>query len=128
MRLTIGIERPKRGLVILSPVGSIDSNTCVILEDQIKKVLKRSVTTLVLDMTGVDFISSRGISTIAKTRGSLTQKDGDLALINVQPQIKKAFEILCLLPALNVFADRDELDAYLGKVQRKIREKEKMAK
>ena len=128
MKLTIGIERAKRGLVIVSPVGSIDSNTCMILEDQIKKVLKRSVTTLVLNMAGVDFISSRGISTIAKTRESLMQKDGDLALINVQPQIQKAFEIVCLLPALNVFADRDELDAYLGKVQRKIREKEKMAK
>ena len=124
MELKIGIERAKRGMVILSPAGSIDSNTCELLEEQVRKVLKRSVTTLVLDMTGVDFISSRGISTIAKTRASLTQKGGDLALMNVQPQIKKAFEILCLLPALNVFADRDELDEYLGKVQRKIVEAE----
>lgn len=120
MELKVGIEHIKRGMVILSPVGPIDSNTCELLENQIKKVLKRSVTTLVLDMAGVDFISSRGISTIAKTRESLTQKSGDLAIMNVQPQIKKAFEIVCLLPALNVFADRDELDEYLGKVQRKI--------
>jgi len=128
MGLTIGIERVKRSMVFLSLTGSIDTNTCEILEDQIKKVLKRSVTTLVLDMAGVDFISSRGVSTIARTRASLTQKGSDLALMNVQPQIRKAFEILCLLPALNVFADRDELDEYLGKVQRKIREKEKMTK
>lgn len=128
MELKIEIERAKRSMVFLSLAGSIDSNTGAILEDQIKKVLKRSVTTLVLDMAGVDFISSRGVSTIAKTRASLTQRGGDLALMNVQPQIRKAFEILCLLPALNVFADRDELDEYLGKVQRKIREKEKMSK
>ena len=128
MRLKIGIERPKRGMVFLSLAGPIDSSTYAMLEDQIKQVLKRSVTTLVLDMAGVELISSRGISTIAKTRESLMQKDGDLALINVQPQIRKAFEILSLLPALNVFADRDELDAYLGTVQRRIQEKEKMSK
>jgi anti-anti-sigma factor len=71
-------------------------------------------------MAGVDFITSRGVSTIAKTKTSLTERGGDLALMNVQPQVRKAFEILCLLPELNVFADRDELDEYLGKVQRKI--------
>ena len=128
MKLKIGIERAKRGMVFLLLAGSIDSNTCAMLEDQIKNVLKRSVTTLVLDMAGVDFISSRGVSTIAKTRASLTQRGGDLALMSVQPQIRKAFEILYLLPALNVFADRDELDEYLDKVQRKIREKEKTSK
>ena len=128
MKLKIGIERAKRGMVFLLLAGSIDSNTCAMLEDQIKKVLKRSVTTLVLDMAGVDFISSRGVSTIAKTRTTLSEKGGDLALMNVQPQIRKAFEILCFLPALNVFTDRNELDAYLDKVQRKIREKEKTVK
>ena len=120
MDLKVGIERVKHGMVILSLVGPVDSNTCKFLENQIRKVLKRSVTTLVLDMTGVDFISSRGISTIAKTRASLTQRGGDLAIMNVPPQIKKAFEIVCLLPALNVFTDRDELDEYLSKVQHKI--------
>ena len=124
MELKVGIEHIKHGMVILSPVGSIDSNTCELLDKQIKKALKRSVTTLVLNMAGVDFITSRGISTIAQTRASLMQKDGDLAIMNVQPQIKKAFEIVCLLPALNVFADRNELDEYLGKVQHKIKEDE----
>ena len=126
--LKIGIEYVKRGMVILSPAGPIDSNTCELLENQIRKVLKRSLTTLVLDMARVDFISSRGVSTIAKARELLRRKNGDLALMNVQPQIKKAFEIVCLLPALNVFADREELDEYLSKVQRKITEKEKTPK
>jgi anti-anti-sigma factor len=111
-------------MVILSPVGSIDTNTCELLDKEIKKVLKRSISTLVLDMAGVDFVTSRGVSTIAKTRASLMQKDGDLAIMNLQPQVQKAFEIMCLLPALNVFESRDELDEYLGRVQRKITEDE----
>jgi anti-anti-sigma factor len=122
--LNIGIEHAKRGMVILSPAGSIDSQTCELLDKQIKKVVKRSVTTVVLDMTGVDFITSRGVGLIAETKASLTQKQIDLAIFNLQPQVRKVFEIMCLLPALNVFADRDELDDYLGKVQRKITEDE----
>ena len=120
MELKIGIEHIKRGMVILSPVGSIDTNTCELLDNEIKKVLKRSVTTLVLDMAGVDFVTSRGVSTIAKTRAALIKKGSDLAIMNLQPQVQKAFEIMCLVPALNVFSDRDELDEYLGKMQRKI--------
>jgi anti-anti-sigma factor len=120
--LKIQIEHAKRGMVILSSIGSIDSQTCELLEQQIKKALKRSVTTLVLDMAGADFITSRGVGLIARTKATLTQRGIDLAIMNLQPQIKKAFEIVCLLPTLNVFADRAELDEYLGKVQRKITE------
>ncbi|OHB76016.1 MAG: hypothetical protein A2Z25_22220 [Planctomycetes bacterium RBG_16_55_9] len=122
MGLKIGIEHTERGIVILSPIGSIDSDTCELLENQIKRVLKRSVTTLVLDMAGVVFITSRGVGAIARTKTLLAEKDGDLALMNLQSQVKKVFEIMCLVPALNVFESRDELDKYLGKVQRKITE------
>lgn len=120
MELKVGIEHVKHGMVIVSPVGSIDTTTCKFLDAEITKALKRSVTTLVLDMTGVDYITSRGVSTIARTRAALKQKGGELAIINMQPQVQKAFEIMCLVPALNVFSNRDELDEYLGKVQSKI--------
>jgi anti-anti-sigma factor len=109
-------------MVILSPVGSIDSETCKLLEKEIRKVMKRSVKTLVLDMTGVDFVTSRGVGVIAKTKASLAEKGRSMAIIGLQPQVHKVFEIMCLIPALNVFADRDELDEYLGKIQRKIAE------
>ena len=122
--MRIGVERAIRGMVILSPVGSIDSETCELLEKEIRKVMKRSVRTLVLDMTGVDFVTSRGVGVIAKTKVSLAEKERSMAVIGLQPQVHKVFEIMCLLPALNVFADRDELDEYLGKVQRRITEDE----
>ena len=120
MELKVGIEHVKHGMVILSPVGSIDTNTCELLGKEIKKALKRSVTTLVLDMAGVDFITSRGVGLIVKTKASLTQKNQDLAVMNIQPQVKKVFEIMHLVPTLNVFTGRDDLDSYLGSVQHKI--------
>jgi anti-anti-sigma factor len=120
--LRIGVERAIHGMVILSPVGSVDSETCELLEKEVKKVMRRSMRTLVLDMTGVDFVTSRGVGVIAKTKVSLAEKGRSMAIIGLQPQVRKVFEIMSLLPVLNVFADREELDEYLGKVQRQITE------
>ena len=122
MPLTVKIIQPKPGAVTLSPVGSIDSNATRILETEISGALTEQVKTLVLDMSGVDFIASSGVGTIIKTKENLTRKAGDFAMINLQPQVKKAFEIMNLIPALNVFEDEKELDEYLAKVQQRIRD------
>lgn len=79
---------------------------------------------LILDMDGVDFVSSAGIGTIVSTKGAIKSKGGDLALTNLQPQIKKAIEIMRLLPTLGVFESREELDEYLGKIQRQVTSEE----
>ena len=76
---------------------------------------------LVLDMAGVDYITSSGIGTIVKAKTSLKRRGGNLAIINLQPQVEKVFEILRLIPVMEVFASREELDEYLVKVQDKIK-------
>jgi hypothetical protein len=38
--------------------------------------------------------------------------------MNLQPQIKKVFEIINALPSLQVFATIEELDNYLTEMQR----------
>jgi len=120
MPLTVKVIQAQPGRVTLSPVGPIDSNTYRLLDAEIRGVLNESINTLVLDMAGVDFITSSGIGTITKTRATITKKGGDFAMINLQPQVKKAFEIMNLLPTLNVFEDENELDEYLKKVQQRI--------
>ena len=104
----------------MSPIGPIDTETSSTLDKEICRILAKTCKTLVLDMAGVDYITSSGIGIIAKTKATLKKNSGDLAMINLQPQVKKVFEIIRLLPALNVFASKEELDEYLGKVQRRI--------
>ena len=38
--------------------------------------------------------------------------------VNLQPQVKKIFEIINALPSMDVFASVAELDAYLDAMQR----------
>ena len=117
MTLTINNEQTKPGIVTLFLGGRIDSDTAPELDQEITGLLAKPVKTLVLDMEEVDFLSSAGVGTIAKAKTVLSRKEAGLAMINLQPQIKKVFEIIRLLPSLNVFESVQELDEYLARVQ-----------
>ena len=120
MKLQIQIRPTKHGTVIMSPEGSIDANTSPILDREFCKILAGNIKTLVIDMAGVDFISSAGIGTVTKAKVTIKRQGGDLAMINVPPQVKKVFEIMRLGPVLNVFESTQELDEYLEKLQERI--------
>lgn len=119
--LRIEVDRKGSGVVTLSPVGTINTDTCRILDREVSRVLEESVKTLIIDMEGVNAITSAGVGAIVKTRLSLKQKGGDLVLVNLQPQVERVFEIIRMLPPLlNVLKSRQELDDYLMRLQRRI--------
>ncbi|MHC4618190.1 MAG: STAS domain-containing protein [Planctomycetota bacterium] len=122
MQLEVNIIRKEAGVVVFSLVGSIDSNTCAVLDEKIESVLAEPVKTIMLDMEGVDSMTSAGVGVITKARNKMKQKDGHFGIVNLQPQIEKVFEVMRLLPSLNVFASTEELDEYLEKIQRRIKE------
>ena len=62
-----------------------------------------------------------GIRVLVKTKKAMKQSGGKIMFINLQPQIKKVFEILNALPSLKVFASIQELDSYLDAMQTKSR-------
>jgi anti-anti-sigma factor len=100
--------------------GPIDGTTYRLLDEEVGRLLAGPYKTLVLDMKRVDQVTSAGIGVIMKAKVSAKHKGGDLAMRNLQPQVKRVFEIMALVPALNVFEDRAELDDYLARVQQRI--------
>jgi anti-anti-sigma factor len=120
MELEVSIIRKADGVILLLPAGSINETTSPILEKQIDSLMDEKISTLVLDMNGVAFMSSVGVGLINSTKNRLKTKNAELAMINLQPAIKKVFEIMSLLPTLNVFESVEELDDYLGKIQKRV--------
>jgi anti-sigma B factor antagonist len=41
-------------------------------------------------------------------------------LLNLQPQIKRVFELIKALDGMNIFKDREEMDAYLANMQQQV--------
>jgi len=120
MHLTVTVTEKTPGVFSFSPVGSIDTNTYGLLEEKVNFILKGFTKTLIFDMEGVNYISSAGIRVIFKAQKSLKQKDGQFLMTNLQPQVKKVFEIINALPTLKVFSSIQELDRYLDLMQKKV--------
>ena len=120
MSLQVSHAEDRPGVFVVSPVGSIDSDTESILGDEFIGIFQGNPTQLVLNMAEVKYISSAGVRVILKAIKEIKKLDGTLSFINLQPQIKKVFEILNALPSFNVFASEEEMDDYLDAIQKKI--------
>lgn len=106
------------GVIIVSPIGSIDANTYSVLDEKMDEILKLQPDVIIFDMEFADYISSTGIRVLLKTKKALKETDGRMVFMNLQPQIQKVFDILKAIPTLKVFASIEELDSYLDVMQK----------
>ena len=67
----------------------------------------------------LNYLSSAGIRVILKARDALKKNNGKVTFMNLQPQIKKVFDIINALPSVQIFASIEELDEYLDAMQKK---------
>ena len=112
-------DEPKNGKRI-SLAGSLDTDTAPQLETRIDESIDSSVTTLILDMKDLEFLSSAGLGVIFMTMKELKSRLGKIILINLQPQVQRVFEIIKALDGMNIFKDREEMDAYLADMQQQV--------
>ena len=120
MPLTITSETGQ-GVVTIRPAGSLDSNTYTSLQEHIAAVTTKSKPrALVLDLRDLSYISSAGVRVVIAAQKSMKAAGGEFAMTNLQPQIRKVFEIIMVLPSLNVFESVADLDRYLTGIQRKV--------
>ena len=97
--------------------GSLDTEAQAELKEKIDPVLASDVKVLILDLAGLSYINSAGLQYLFRARRIMEAKRGCLLLVNVQPQVKKVFDIVRALPAESVFANVEELDRYLARIQ-----------
>jgi anti-sigma B factor antagonist len=121
MPLKVKSIENRPGVVILSPIGSINAATYNILEAKVDEILKKIPDVIIFDMEFTDYISSTGIRVLLKTKKAMKATNGRVVFMKLQPQIKKVFDILKAIPTLAVFANTQELDQYLDSMQKKVR-------
>jgi len=119
MPLTITSE-PGQGFVTIRPAGSLDSNTYIDLQEHIAAITKSKPGALVLDLKDLTYISSAGVRVVIAAQKTMKAARGGFAIVNLQPQIRKVFEIIMALPSPNVFESVADLDRYLTGIQKKV--------
>ena len=71
MPLLISLQQKALGAYVVSPSGQINGQSYEILEDKLDQILTEKPNLIVLDMAGVDYLSSAGIRVILKTQKAL---------------------------------------------------------
>jgi anti-sigma B factor antagonist len=120
MALEVNTAIKSPGIFLVAPIGSIDGADRGILQGTIDSVLKQNPEVIIFDMEHTDYINSMGIRVLVKTKNAMKQKGGKIAFINLQPQIKKVFDILNAMPAFKVFSSIQEFDDYLWSELKKM--------
>jgi anti-anti-sigma factor len=115
LNVTSAVKKP--GVYVVAPVGAIDTTSHKILEEKVESVLQQQPDLVIFDLEFTDYINSMGIRVLVKTKKALQARNAKLAFINLQPPIRKVFDILNALPSLQVFASIAEMDAYLDAMQ-----------
>ncbi len=124
MSLEVVVTAEENHCKRISIAGSLDSNTSQQLQQSVDTEISDLVSTVIFDFKNLDFLSSAGLRVIFKTKKTMENSGGKFLLVNLQPQIKKVFEIIKALDGMNVFKDQEEMDEYLTAMQDKAKEGE----
>ena len=100
--------------------GSLDTETAPQFDEFVAQSISAGVKLAVLNMNGLEYVSSAGIRSVFKLAKRVKANGGKIAAVNRQPQIEKVFDIIKALPDMQIFRDDAEMDEYLSAVQTKI--------
>ncbi|MFH1359531.1 MAG: STAS domain-containing protein [Candidatus Omnitrophota bacterium] len=124
MALDIKVIKKKDYIYQVDLSGSLDSETYQQLEEELNELIDEKTKAVILDMKGVDYISSAGIGVIMGAQKALKNKFATLTLVNLQPQIKKVLDVMKILPVIDIFDDMPEADKYIDQIIKEEIEKQ----
>jgi anti-anti-sigma factor len=99
--------------VVLNVSGEIDLSNCEVLHASLCKTLARGLP-VVLDMTGVEFIDSKGLSVILQARHEEAVGEAMALLTVPSPPVARLFDLAGTGGVLPVFSDQVEALSFLA--------------
>jgi anti-sigma B factor antagonist len=88
--------------------GEIHVTTAPAFSERLSDVIAKGKTSLILDLSGVDFIDSTGLSVLLNGLRSVTNADGRMALACSNPTVLRLFEITKLDSTFDIRPTREE--------------------
>ena len=89
-------ETLQNGLVELIVRGFLDAHTFEELEKTINDLFENDAYRLVVDLSGLDYISSAGAGVFIGAIGTAQDNEGDIVLVRPSANVKEVFDLLGL--------------------------------
>jgi anti-sigma B factor antagonist len=93
---------------IVSVCGRIDATSSRDLENALNSLIDKNNTKIVLDLGGVEYISSVGLRVILGALKKVKPMKGDLRLADLQPFVREVFEITGFTKLFTIYLNQAE--------------------
>jgi anti-anti-sigma factor len=120
MPLKVRVEDGRSLTKTLFLEGRLDNESVAAFDTDLDAALGSPVKVLVLDLTGLEYITSAGLRSIFRAQKVMNARAGKAVLLNPQPQVQKVLDIVKVAELGAVFRNVKELEAYLDAMQKKV--------
>lgn len=101
------------GAHVIALRGEIHVTTAPRFAEHLTAAIEGGKTAIVLDMTGVEFIDSTGLSVLLNGLRLINQRHGRLALVCTNPTVLRLFQITSLDDTFDIFDERPKAIAHV---------------
>jgi anti-sigma B factor antagonist len=95
--------------VTLTPIGDLDANSSMRMDDAIQKEIDAEIYNLHIDCSELVYISSAGLGVFISFMEDLTAYGGKFVFSNMAENIAKVFQLLGLESIMTIVKDRDDV-------------------
>jgi anti-anti-sigma factor len=99
-------QSTENGVTVLCLAGRLDTGTSGEAEKQILAVLETGAPKLLLDLSGVEFVSSAGLRVLLVVAKRMKAANGKLRLSGMNATVREVFEISGFTRLFDVHPDR----------------------
>ncbi|GAB4570344.1 MAG: STAS domain-containing protein [Anaerolineae bacterium] len=98
--------RQLKRVTVVAPSGRVDHNTAPQLEEALNGLLEAGQFNIVVDLSGVEYISSAGLRALVAARKAARRWNrGDLKLTGVGDQIRRTFDLVGFTEVFEIYED-----------------------
>ncbi len=102
-------EFEKEGdVVVVSIAGELDASSAPDLRARFEELIGQGENQYVIDLTGLDFLDSSGISALVNLFKRVRIGEGGVSLCNIKPEIVKIFALTRLDRVFDIYDSRAE--------------------
>ncbi|MEQ8906662.1 STAS domain-containing protein [Ekhidna sp.] len=97
----------KEGVHFIAVNGEIDAGSSIYLDDALKAAMDNGEKKIVVDLSGLDYISSAGLGVFISHIDEFKLKNIELALFGINETVKQVFDILGLEKLLTIVDNKE---------------------
>jgi anti-sigma B factor antagonist len=101
-------KRSKSEITILDIYGELDAHTAPTLENELKQLIEKNYVQIVVNGSGLEYISSAGLGVFMAYIEDIRSQDGDIKIANLKPKVFNVFDLLGFPTLYDIVENEEE--------------------